>query len=105
MADSRKSHEAGSGPSASPAQSRTEQESSSATLFSISILFGAFCLGLTNSLPGGLSGGQGFLIGFGTMFVLGVAFLLIKANRKVRHRERGVPLGSIRKAASGAKAR
>lgn len=105
MANPRESHEADSGPSTAPVPSRTEQGGSSATLFSISILFGAFCLGWTNSLAGGLLGGHGFLIGFATMFVLGLAYLLIKANRRVRHRDRTVPLGSIRKTASEARAR
>ena len=59
----------------------SHERGSQATFFAVSVLVGAFSLGITDSLPGGWSGGAGFLAGFAATFLCGVVLSVVIAYR------------------------
>ena len=68
-------------------QTRSEADSmnnTSATIFALAVVIAGFCLSFADALPGGLTGAQGFVIGFFLSFVGLILFRLwLQSVRKV----------------------
>lgn len=57
-------------------------------VFPIAVFFGALILTITNSFPGGLSGGSGFLLGFLVIFVPSyLCVLYVRSQAKLTNSE------------------